>query len=139
MPILNSILFSLDGNRLTLRSSDIEITMSTSFDVNGIEGGSVAIPSRIITDTVSEVEEGEVSFIANEDGKILISAGKGKYEIMGRPGEEFPSLPNISEKSEIEIDNKVLLRMIQKTVIAVSRDELKPALTGVMLQLEIMN
>lgn len=134
MPILNSILFTLKGQTLTLRASDIEITLSTSFQVNNIEEGNIAIPSRIIHEIVSEVEDGEVSFLANEDGTVVITAGKGKYEIMGRPGEEFPSLPSISTKNNIEIDSKVFLRMIQKTVIAVSKDELKPALTGVMFQ-----
>jgi len=136
MPILNSILFTLNDSKLTLKSSDIEITLSTTFQVNGLEEGNIAIPSRIITDIVNEVEEGDVSLLTAEDGKVSITAGKGKYEIMGRPGEEFPALPSISSKNVIEIDSKVFLRMIQKTVIAVSRDELKPALTGVMLQVK---
>lgn len=134
MPILNSILFTLKENELTLRASDIEITLSTNFTVNGVEDGSIAIPSRIIHEIVSEVEEGDVSLLSSDDEKISITAGKGKYEIMGRPGDEFPALPNISTRNTIEVDSKVFLRMIQKTVMAVSRDELKPALTGVLLQ-----
>jgi len=134
IPILNSILFSLKENKLSLRASDIEITLSTSFQVNGLEDGEIAIPSRIITDIISEVEEGDITLLANEDGTISITAGKGRYKITGRPGEEFPVLPSISTKNIIEIDNNVLLRMIQKTVIAVSRDELKANLTGVLFQ-----
>ncbi|MCK9484466.1 MAG: DNA polymerase III subunit beta, partial [Candidatus Marinimicrobia bacterium] len=127
MPILNSVLFSLKESILTLRASDIEITLSTSFQVNGIEDGNVAVPSRVIYEIVNEVEEGDLNITASEDGAIVITAGKGKYEIMGRPGEEFPDIPSITSKNNIEIESKVLSRMIQKTVIAVSRDELKPS------------
>ncbi|MCK9560551.1 MAG: DNA polymerase III subunit beta [Candidatus Marinimicrobia bacterium] len=134
MPILNSVLFSLKESILTLRASDIEITLSTSFQVNGIEDGNVAVPSRVIYEIVNEVEEGDLNITASEDGAIVITAGKGKYEIMGRPGEEFPDIPSITSKNNIEIESKVLSRMIQKTVIAVSRDELKPSLTGVLFQ-----
>ena len=135
MPILNSILFEVEGNNLTLRSSDIEITMSTTFKVNGIRNGNLAIPNRMILDIVNEVEDVDVEFNANEDGLITLSAGKGVYEIMGRPGEEFPSVPNVTPVSSLTVENHVLRRMIHKTIIAVSRDELKPALMGVLFQI----
>jgi len=134
MPILNSVLFVLNNNDLTLRASDIEITLSTTFQVNGKKDGNIAIPSRIIYDIVNEVEEGDMDLTSSDDGVIIITAGKGKYEIMGRPGEEFPEMPSLTKKNNIEIDSKVLSRMIQKTVIAVSRDELKPSLSGVLFQ-----
>ncbi|HPC35004.1 MAG TPA: DNA polymerase III subunit beta [Candidatus Marinimicrobia bacterium] len=136
MPILNSILFMLKNSNLTLRASDIEITLSTTFQVNGQEDGSIAVPSRIIQEIVSEIREGELTFVASEEGEIKISAGKGKYKIMGRPGEEFPSLPNITNQSNIVINGKILSRIIQKTVFAVGKDELKPSMTGVLFEVK---
>lgn len=136
MPILNSILFDVQDNQLTLRSSDIEITMNTTLTVEGKEDGSVALPTRIIYDIISEAEEGELTLSADSDGNSTLKSGKGVFEIMGRPGDEFPSLPNISNFNDIEIENSILRRMIQKTMIAVSKDELKPALMGVLFQIK---
>ena len=136
MPILNSILFEVKDNNLSLRSSDIEITMSTTFEVNGIEDGSLAIPTRIILDIINEIEEENIEIKVNEEGVINLTAGKGFYEIIGRPGEEFPSIPVITAVSNVEIDNKMLGRMIKKTIIAVSKDELKPSLTGVLFKIK---
>lgn len=134
MAILNSILFELSEDSLTLRASDIEITMNTMLEVKGIEDGSIAIPTRIITDIVNEAEAGEIQFQTDEEGAITLTIGKGVFEIMGRPGDEFPSVPVISKFNEVELDTKVLKRMIQKSLIAVSKDELKPALMGVLFQ-----
>lgn len=136
MPILNSILFEINDNQLTLRSSDIEITMNTTLTVDGKEDGSVALPTRIIFDIINESEEGKISISSDSEGSSKITSGQGVFEIMGRPGEEFPSLPKIARFNEIDIENSTLRRMIQKTLIAVSRDELKPALMGVLFQIK---
>jgi len=136
MPILNSILFDVNDNQLSLRSSDIEITINTSITVQGKENGSVALPTRIINDIVNESEEGEITITADSEGISTLKSGKGLFKIMGRPGEEFPSLPKITNFNDVEIDNKTLRRMIQKTLIAVSRDELKPSLMGVLFQIK---
>jgi len=136
MPILNSILFDIKENQLTLRSSDIEITMNTTLNVNGTEDGSVALPTRIIYDIINEAEDGEIILLSNSEGVSTLKSGKGIFEIMGRPGDEFPSLPKISNFNNVEIENSTLRRMIQKTLIAVSKDELKPALMGVLFQIK---
>ena len=132
MAILNSIFFEVEGNKLSLRTSDLEITMSTTFKVNGIEDGSVAVPVRVILDLVSEAEEGDINFEANEEGNITLHTGKGVFKVMGRPGEEFPSIPKVVVLNEVKIENKIFRRMIQKSIFAVSKDELKPALLGVL-------
>ncbi|MBU1066030.1 DNA polymerase III subunit beta [bacterium] len=136
MPILNSILFDIKENQLTLRSSDIEITMNATLNVNGKEDGAVALPTRIIYDIINEAEEGELILSSDTEGACTLKSGKGVFEIMGRPGDEFPSLPKISNFNDVEIENSTLRRMIQKTIIAVSKDELKPALMGVLFQIK---
>jgi DNA polymerase-3 subunit beta len=108
--------------------------MNSTLPVNHSEEGAVAIPSRIILDIVNESEEGEIFINADNEGKVVLKSGSGVYEIMGRPGEEFPSVPKIAGFNNVEVDNALLKRLIQKTIIAVSRDELKPALMGVLFQ-----
>ncbi|MBO8131338.1 MAG: DNA polymerase III subunit beta [Candidatus Marinimicrobia bacterium] len=134
MPILNCILMTLKGNTLSLRSSDIEITMNVDMEVNGIEDGSVAVPSRLFTEIVGELEPGILSIKADYEGLVKITTERGKYEIMGRSPDEFPSLPNVNILHEIEFDSEILNRIIRKTIFAVARDELKPALIGVLFQ-----
>lgn len=136
MAILNSILFEVKDNQLTLRSSDIEITMNTVLPVKGIEDGAIALPNRIIFDIVNEAEEGELTLSSDSECSCTLKTGKGFFKIMGRSAEEFPDLPKISNFNDVEIENATLQRMIQKTIIAVSKDELKPALMGMLLQIK---
>ena len=134
MPILASILFELKGNDLTLRTSDIAITMHTTFEVKGGEDGKIAISTIFIQSIVGELVEGVLNFSCDIDGNIVINSGEGVYEIKGRPHDEFPSIPHISEPNTIEVDTRTLSRMIRKTLVSVSNDEMKPALLGVLLQ-----
>jgi DNA polymerase-3 subunit beta len=136
MPILNSILFEVSDNQLILRSSDIEITMSSVLEIDGIEDGNVAMPTRMVLDIIGAADEGLVVLKASEEGKVEVQLENGVFEIPGRPGEEFPSVPTVKKINAIEINNKILKKLIQKTIIAVSKDELKPALMGVLLQIK---
>lgn len=117
MPILSSILFDLREGELTIQSSDIEITMISKLDVEGIRDGSVAIPSTVLLSLLNEFEDGEIEFIISEDYEVTLITSRGKYSLMGRPGEEFPSIPKVTEINTISIANEVLYRMIKKTLL----------------------
>lgn len=136
MPILNSILFEVEGNKLSLRTSDIEITMSTSFEVNGIEDGSIAIPSRMILDIINELDDNDIGMKTDGESVVTLNSTHGVYKIPSRPGDEFPSVPKISNMNYVTINNNLLNKMIQKTIVAVSKDELKPSLMGVLFQIK---
>lgn len=135
-PILTHILFELDNSLLTIRATDLEITMSSQITVNGIESGDVAVPARLFLDIINEVDEEEILFKSDKDNGITIKTSRGEFEIMGKPGEEFPGIPDVSNFDELTIEKKTLLRLIQKVIIAVSKDELKAALTGVYFQIK---
>ena len=136
MPILGNIMFSLEGNKLTLRSSDIEVTMQSSLQVDGEEDGEVVIPSNYLRSIINEIDEKTVTFKVLDDNSITIDTEAGDYEINGRPTDEFPSLPEIDEPSELSINKEKLARMISKTIVAVGTDELKPAFLGVLFHIK---
>jgi len=134
LPILNCILFTAEENKLTLRTTDLEITMQTIIPVMVEEGGTVAIPARFISDITSELPETELHFDMGEDLQVELNTEFGGYHIAGKDPEEFPVLPSMDGEQTIAMDNSILSRLIEKASFAVSRDELKPALTGVLFQ-----
>ncbi len=134
-PILESILFNLEGNNLKMRSSDIEITMQISLEVTGIEDGNMAIPTVVIQNIINELDDGIIEIQSHNDGKITLKSNNGHYDINGRPSDEFPSLPIVEESHIIEVDKSLLSRMIRKTLISVGKDELKPSLLGVLFEI----
>ncbi len=136
MPILESILFTLEGNELQLRASDLSVSMKMSLEVDGIQDGTIAVPAVILQQIVSQIEEDRIELKAEEDGRVKIISDKGHYDINGRSSEEFPSLPVVTNSNVVEINKEILNRMIRKSIIAVGRDELKPALLGVLCEIK---
>ena len=133
MPILNNILFVLNDNNLTLRTTDIEITYALNIEVTGEEDGSIAIPVRILQDITTELPDADIT-LESDGSKINISSTVGNYKINGHQASEFPGLPEIGDASTININADIFKRMIDKTINFVSKDELKPALLGVYFE-----
>ena len=135
LPILNSVLFSVDENKTTIKSTDLEITVVVSLPASVEEGGGVAIPLHMLLNITNELpDETRVNIKTDEENKINISTDSGNYNIVGKPADDFPNTPDVETKNNIEIDGGTLKQVINKTAFAVSRDDLKPALTGVLFK-----
>ncbi|MEM2144071.1 MAG: DNA polymerase III subunit beta [Candidatus Jordarchaeaceae archaeon] len=134
-PILSHILIKLEDDNLTLRATDLEITMMATVKANGITNGIVAVPARLLIDIIEKIDEEEITIKTIDSYETVIKTNKGEYSFNTKPGDEFPELPIIKDIWEFNIKRKVLFRLIDKTIFAVSKDELKPALTGVLFQI----
>ncbi len=139
LPILDNFLFKLEDNRLEITASDLESTLSTGMELeNASEEGSIAIPARILTDTLKEFPELPLSFEINTDNQqVVISSENGKFTIVGQPGTDFPQIPSIKpeNQSSMEIDPEVLMHGIGRTLFATADDELRPVMNGVYIEL----
>lgn len=136
MPILENILFDLLNNTLTLTATDLEISQTVSIDVKGSEDGRIAIPSKRLLDTIRSfgTSDEAIFTIDTTSNKINIKVGKGDFNLTGESAKEFPAVPAFQGKEQISIDADILKRIIYRTVFAVSTDELRPAMMGVLIQ-----
>ena len=136
LPILENFLFEIKDGNLTISATDLQTSMTTSLTVEAKENGRIAIPSRILLDTLKSLPEQPVAFnIDDNTFAIEISAGDGKYKLSGENGEDFPKIPVVENASSVSLPASVLAEAINKTIFAVSNDELRPAMTGVYCQL----
>ena len=142
LPILDNFLFKLEGTNLEITASDLESTLITRMNLENTDGdGSIAIPARILLDTLKEFSEQPLTFEINlETLAIVISSEKGKFSIVGQNGVDFPVLPTIKEDKKVafNIDSDILLSGISKTVFATADDELRPVMGGILLKLELI-
>ncbi len=141
LPILDNFLFELRGNELIITASDLESTMITTLVLENAEGeGVVAIPARILTDTLKEFPEQPLTFDINNDslGIDLIS-DNGKYSIVGKPGIDFPQLPSLKEDhtTEVAFSADMLSKGINRTLFATADDELRPVMNGIFVELAL--
>jgi DNA polymerase III subunit beta len=135
LPILENFLFELSPGLLKASASDLETTMSTSMDVDCKETGKVAIPAKILLETLKTFSDQPLTFKANtENSQIEIISNAGKYKLTCLNGEEFPKLPVIEKPNTIEMPSDVLAEAINRTLFATGNDELRPVMTGVYCQ-----
>ena len=136
-PILENILFSFEDNVLTVTGTDLEVFISTRVTPKtSEETGAVALPARVVVETVRSLPNIPVTFESDSNHRVRITTDQGVYQLSGLGKENFPEMPVLSNKHEIEISNTLLNRMFSKTIFAVSSEELRPALMGVFLQMD---
>lgn len=136
LPILENFLFEIKDNTLTISATDLQTSMVTSLQIEAKEEGKVAMPSKILIETLKTLPDQPVAFfVDNNTLAIEISAGDGKYKLSGENPEDFPKIPVIDNAHTVHMPAPILAEAISKTIFAVSNDELRPAMSGVLVQL----
>lgn len=135
LPILDNFLFEIDKGTLTISASDLETTITTHITVESKDSGNVAVPARLLIDTLKTFPEQPLTFTIDKKRlAIEISSDYGKYKITGQNGDEFPKAPSIENGQSIEMDGAILSRAVGKTLFAAGNDELRPVMSGVFVQ-----
>ncbi len=136
VPILENFLFELEKGGLTVTASDLQTSMITEIQVESKEKGSIAVPARILLDTLKNLPEQPVTFSIDESTySIEIISDNGRYKLSGENATDFPKVPSVSNDFSAEISTEVLSRAVNNTIFATSNDELRPAMTGVYVNL----
>ncbi len=137
LPILEDFLFTINGNRLKIASTDLETSIATEIEVQSDKSGTVAIPGKILLDTLKALPDQPITFnIDDENFGIEITSAYGKYKLAGENGQDFPSIPTPDGVDSVELPASTLSKAIAKTLFATSNDELRPAMTGVFFQVD---
>lgn len=136
VPILENFLFEIDKNHLTVTASDLQTSMITEIMVESKERGNIAVPARILMDTLKNLPDQPVTFSIDESTySIELSSDNGRYKLSGENATDFPKVPSVSNDFSSSISSDVLSRAINNTIFATSNDELRPAMTGVYVNL----
>jgi DNA polymerase-3 subunit beta len=138
LPILDNFLFNMSGKELEITASDLESTLITKMKLENAEGdGSIAIPARILLDTLKEFSVQPLAFDINMDTMaVVISSENGKFSVVGQHGIDFPVLPSIKKEKKYAfvINADIMLAGIVKTLFATADDELRPVMGGIFIE-----
>ena len=151
LPVLSNILIDAkNGRDVYLSATDLDISITCKLSATIEDAGATTVPARKFSEIVRELPEELLSLTA-EEGRVTLqrqSGTEGTYALMSVPADDFPDLPSEIEGPEIAFlsdededsqnasaDSNVLSEMISKTIFAVSRDETRPVLTGVLWQI----
>ncbi len=138
LPILDNFLFNLSGNDLEITASDLESTLITRMKLENATGdGIIALPARILLDTLKEFSVQPLAFdISLDTLAVVITSENGKFNVVGQNGIDFPALPAIRKEKKFSfvINADVMLAGINRTLFATADDELRPVMGGIFVE-----
>jgi len=136
LPILEDFLFEVEKNKLTVVATDLETVMKVQLEVEAKESGKVCIPGKIIIDSLKNIPDQPLTFTIDKHFAVEITSDNGKYKVMGENPDNFPKEPPGDDTTSFTISSSGLLAAINKTLFAVSNDDLRPAMTGVFFEMD---
>jgi DNA polymerase-3 subunit beta len=134
LPILDNFLFELKKRKLTVSASDLETTMSAVLEVESDNEGTIAVPARLLLDTLKTFPEQPLTFVVEDNHTVEISSNYGKYALAYADGAEFPKAVELASPSSTTIMGDILATAITKTIFAAGNDDLRPVMSGVFFQ-----
>jgi|SRR5581483_1598368 len=135
--ILSGILIQAASSRVTLAATDMELSLRTSLDAR-VEGeGAVVAPGRLLVDLSRLLPPGEVTIEQRPEEHVLrITCGPAEYRLHTYDAEDFPRLPSLDAAPAYTVPADALLDTVARVSRAVSRDESRPVLTGILVRFE---
>ncbi len=135
LPILSNVLLDTQDNSLRLTATDLDIGISCAIPVNAQEVGAITIPAKRFLDIIRELPGETVNINTKKNNLVLIETDTCQFKVMGLNKEEFPRLPEFKDKQAIRIEQGLLKEMLGLTAFAVSFDESRYILNGILFQI----
>jgi len=135
LPIISNVLLQLKNKELALYATDLDTSIRTKLTVAMAEEGAIALPAKKMAEIIREMPDATIKF--HVDGKkVSMTCGKGKFQLTGVDSEDFPPFPKVSGGQTFILKQSTLAKMIHKTLFSTTKDETRPALQGVLWQIQ---
>lgn len=135
LPILSNILIETQLEGIKLTATDLDVGISCVIPVDIQEQGAITIPAKRFGDIIKELPSEEVEINTKKNNLVIIESGVCEFKIMGLAKEEFPKLPVFPDKEVIKLEQGVLKQMLALTHFAVSFDESRYILNGILFKI----
>jgi DNA polymerase-3 subunit beta len=134
LPILSNVLLEAKEGRLRMVAYDMEIGAQSSVGIEAEEEGAITVPARVLSEVVASLPNATVELQTRDRSILGLNCGRSEYTINGLPAEEYPTLPEVGGGVSFELTQEAMKDMIRMSVFAVSSDETRAILTGVLLR-----
>lgn len=139
LPVLEDfyLQISKDG-RLTAAATDLETSLKIQIPVEANQSGEICIPAKVLVDILKNLPDQPLTFHVHPDnGVVEIISDNGRYKIMGEKAENFPREPRPDAvEQSFSISGETLLTAVQKGLFAISTNDMRPAMTGMLFELD---
>jgi DNA polymerase-3 subunit beta len=135
LPILSTFLMEANKGKVHLTANDLDVSLTTIIECDVQEEGNVSVPGKKFFEIVRSLPEDQVE-IQSDGERVMINCRKSRFRMLGKSAEEFPKLPEQKALASFEMKTETVDDMISKTIYAVSNDLTRPALCGVLWEVQ---
>ena len=133
LPILSNVLLSLEGSRLSLTGTDLEVEIIGYTEVSGgDEPGEVTVSGRKLLDICRSLPEGANVNFSNSDGKAQVVSGRSRFTLATLPANDFPSVDNGENNIRFDVEAATLKTLIESTSFAMAQQDVRYYLNGML-------
>jgi DNA polymerase III subunit beta len=134
LPVLSNILFSAGDEGIQMSGTDLDVAVRVRVPADVTEPGTLTAPGKKLQEIVRELPDEPVHVQTRAD-QIELRCGRARFKLNGLPAEDFPALPQVSFEGGWAANGKDLLSLVRHTSFAVSTEETRPVLNGVLWEL----
>ena len=136
LPVLANILVETTDKGIRLSGTDLDIAVSTEVVADVETMGAITMPAKKLSEIARELPPSPVKIAAVGEQRITLDCGRSHFKILGLPRDEFPTFPTVRFNESWRIRSGDLQKLISHTSFAVSTEESRPILNGVLWELK---
>lgn len=136
LPVLANVLIEAENETLTLTTTDLEIRIVATVDAEVEECGATTLPAKRLLELVSKFKSDNVIMDSNEKHHTRIVCGTADFMILGLNPDDFPTFINFEPQRALKIKQADFLRILDRISYAVSVDDSRKVLQGILLSVK---
>jgi DNA polymerase-3 subunit beta len=136
LPVLANILVETTDRGIRLSGTDLDIAVTTEVAADVETQGAITIPAKKLSEIAKELPPSPVKVATSGEQRVTLDCGRSHFKILGLPKDEFPNFPTVKFDSSWRIKSGELQKLISHTAFAVSNEESRPILNGVLWELK---
>ena len=136
MPILSNVLLSVQGNKLSVTATDLEVEMVAETEVKAEAGGEITVPGRKLHDIFRALPEGASVEISQNGDRVNVKAGRSRFTLSTLRAADFPTVEEVGAKQTLRLNKPDLRRLVDKTHFSMAQQDVRYYLNGLFLETE---
>jgi DNA polymerase-3 subunit beta len=136
MPILSNVLLAVDGDRLRVTATDLEVEMVADAEVDGNVSGEVTVPGRKLHEICRALPEAATVEVALAGERLTLKAGRSRFTLSTLRAADFPTVEEIAAKQSLRVSRNDLRTLIEKTHFSMAQQDVRYYLNGLLLETE---
>ena len=137
LPILANVLMVLDGDRLALTGTDLEVELLGRVQLPSAgDSGEVTVPARKLVDICKSLPEGSNIEFTAQDSKVTVKSGRSRFTLSTLPAREFPNVEDSMGTHQLTVKQGQLKRLIDRTGFAMAQQDVRYYLNGMLWEIK---